>query len=368
MQVDKDLNFLNNYVQLSIENGDRPYIPESERSGMFNIDSFKNQDRQESPAHALRFEAYELPKPVPVKAPSSAASITDLVPVSESIYSKEASTASVMPFTSDLLSNDAGVKLRLEGVQKKWGKPAYSSSSGSSASTSNTQKTTNGITGIDAADHVTSIPRDLSYDSTSKQSAQVSEEKQKLAASLFGASSSKAGRRSVHKNGKGSAAHAEKSSVGTKSVSHEGTQQSIPPPDLLDFSEETVSETASSSAPVEDPFGQLDGLLGPTLITSTSNLTADTVKPPDLMALYTDAPILDTTSDFAGPSVVSPTVTNPNLTDLRASNSNSHGEKTETIVKKGPNSQASLEKFTIARQVGVTPTGKNPNLFSDLLG
>lgn len=365
MQVDKDLNFLNNYVQLSIENGDRPYIPESERSGMFNIDSFKNQDRQESSAHALRFEAYELPKPVPVKVPSSAAPITDLVPVSESIYSKETATASVIPFTSDLLSNDAGVKLRLEGVQKRWGKPTYSSSSGSPVSTSNTQKTSNGISSIDVADHVISIPRDLSYDSTSKQSAQISEEKQKLAASLFGASSSKSGRRtaSSHKNAKGINAHTEKSSVGTKSVPRESTQQSIPPPDLLDFSEETpVSETVSSSAPVGDPFGQLDGLLGPTIVTSTSNLTTDTVKPPDLMALYTDAPILDTTSDFTDPSV-----TNPNLTDLLASNINSHGEKTETMVKKGPNRQASLEKFSTARQVGVTPSGKNPNLFSDLL-
>jgi len=38
------------------------------------------------------------------------------------------------------------------------------------------------------------------------------------------------------------------------------------------------------------------------------------------------------------------------------------------IVKKGESSQDSLQKDAVSRQVGVTPTGKNPNLFRDLLG
>jgi AP-4 complex subunit epsilon-1 len=37
-------------------------------------------------------------------------------------------------------------------------------------------------------------------------------------------------------------------------------------------------------------------------------------------------------------------------------------------AKKGPSLQDALQKDATARQVGVTPTGNNPNLFKDLLG
>uniref|UniRef100_A0A0A9HAL1 Uncharacterized protein n=1 Tax=Arundo donax TaxID=35708 RepID=A0A0A9HAL1_ARUDO len=40
---------------------------------------------------------------------------------------------------------------------------------------------------------------------------------------------------------------------------------------------------------------------------------------------------------------------------------------TAVAAKKGPSLQDALQKDATARQVGVTPTGNNPNLFKDLL-
>ena len=46
---------------------------------------------------------------------------------------------------------------------------------------------------------------------------------------------------------------------------------------------------------------------------------------------------------------------------------NAH-EGTTTQLSKGPNTKHSLEKDALVRQMGVTPTSHNPNLFKDLLG
>ncbi|KAJ6797853.1 AP-4 complex subunit epsilon [Iris pallida] len=335
IEADRDLSFLNNFVQQSIENGARPYIPESERSGMFNIDNFKAQYQQEASSHALKFEAYELPKPSPVaKAPPASFPIpaTELVPVSEPNYPKETQQASKLP--TEALSADLGAKLRLEGVQKKWGKPTYSSPSTPSSSTSTTQKT-NGI-----SHHEESGSKD-----SRRHQVEVSSEKQRLAASLFGASSSKTEKKppasTTHKPVRGSPAT-------TRAASSEAAKKSIaipttPPPDLLDLSE----SAPPSSAPSVDPFRQLEGLLAPNASASaaatTTNPDASAVvgpKAPDLMSLYNDTPS---------------NIKNSHVTNVAS-------------VKKGPNPQDSLEKDATARQVGVTPTGNNPNLFRDLLG
>lgn len=186
LQIDKNLSFLDGYVQQAIEKGAQPYISENERTGMLNINNFRNQDQPEALSHSLRFEAYELPKPlVPSRVPPAAvASSTELVPVPEPYYARETHQAASLPSVSDAGSSE--LKLRLDGVQKKWGRPTYSSSA-SLTSTSSSHKTTNGVTQVDGVSTSNSKGRDT-YDSR-KPSVEISPEKQKLASSLFGGSS-----------------------------------------------------------------------------------------------------------------------------------------------------------------------------------
>ncbi|CAL8116083.1 unnamed protein product [Prunus armeniaca] len=123
IEIDKSLSFLNGYVQQALEKGAQPYIPDNERSGMLNISNFSNQDQHEALTHGLRFEAYELPKPaVPSRIPPAAvASSTELVPVPEPSYAREIRQPASLPPMSDAGSSE--LKLRLDGVQRKWGMP-----------------------------------------------------------------------------------------------------------------------------------------------------------------------------------------------------------------------------------------------------
>ncbi|XP_008810151.1 AP-4 complex subunit epsilon [Phoenix dactylifera] len=359
IEIDKNLSFLDSFVNQSMEKGARPYIPENERSGMFNIGNFRSQYQHEASSHSLRFEAYELPKPSPPPTiPQVVLPLptTDLVPVPEQTYPRETHHAPNLPSATDASSVDFGVKLRLEGVQRKWGRPTYSSPSASSSSS--TQKTANGATHLDGRT-VSSQTRDNFYDSR-KQQAEVSAEKQKLAASLFGASTAKSEKRQLptHKTPKGVPTTAEKPAVkGAISSSEppkEKTVPSSPPPDLLDLGEPTPASTPSI-----DPFKQLEGLLGPTSAPSAiDHSSAAGPKTPDLMALYTDTP----------PAAVSSGSLNPELADIYTVNKNSHGTTNVAAMNKGQNRQDSLQKDATARQVGVTPTENNPSLFRDLLG
>lgn len=314
IEVDKSLSFLNSFVQQSLENGARPYIPEGDRSGMVNVGNFKSQYQNEASNHGLRFEAYELPKaspPTQVPQVPRHPPTTDLVPVPESSYVKETHGVRDAP---DALSADVGSRLRLDGVQKKWGRP-YSSPSASSSSTDSSQKSSNGVA------HVHN-----SYTSR-REDVEVLAEKQRLAASLFGASSSKHEKKpSGHRLPKGKSASSEKPAATSEPLA-ERASPSSPPPDLLDLSEQGPVNTPSI-----DPFEQLEGLLAP----GPTPPPAVGPRAPDLVALYTDA------SNNGGMNTV--TV-------------DAHAVKRNVSVtkKKGPQSQASLERDATARQVGVTP-------------
>ncbi|MQL77399.1 hypothetical protein Taro_009807 [Colocasia esculenta] len=306
-----------------------------------------------------RFEAYELPKPPQTNIPPVLQSpVTDIAVISESTYVKETHVlAKQLCIPDGSSSTDRGVKLRLEGVQKKWGRQTYSSPSAPSSSNSNAQKTVNGTTNVNGTTTVNSQMRDVSYDP--RKQVEVSAEKQRLAASLFGMSSSRKEQQppSSHKIAKGSHVNASKAPASSKAAASseqpaEQTRPSPPPPDLLD-----LGEPASGNTSVVDPFQQLEGLLGPA--TQSSSAAAGSVAP-DLMALYTDVPMAMTD---VGSGAVNP--------DAHTSNKSSLGgaAATSTVpVKKGPNPQDSLEKDALARQLGVTPSGQNPNLFKDLLG
>lgn len=336
MQIDVSLSFLDNYVQKSLEQGAEPYIPENERSGTLNYSKIRNHNSYEQPStHSLRFEAYEVPKPV---VPTN---ITDIVPVTATV-SEPSYQPSVQPTWPLVPVSGAGsgsgsgsteLKLRLDGVQKKWGKPTYSSGPSSSTSNFESQRTT--VNGATQPDTVISKPRELR-----QSSVEVSEEKQKLAASLFGGTTSRSERKQS-----GSAAAHTKPSRTTATVTLNKTVQP-PPPDLLDLGE-PVGDTSSYSS-TADPFKQLEGLL---------DLSQDVKAPAagsngsDLMSLYSD------------------TVTNGNQNlNLNLNNGSASASKKPASLTKGPSLKDALDKDALVRQMGVNPTSQNPNLFSDLLG
>ncbi|KAK9277516.1 hypothetical protein L1049_007060 [Liquidambar formosana] len=364
IEINRSLPFLDIYVQQSLEKGAQPYVPENERSGMVNMSNFRNQDQHEGSTHTLRFEAYELPKPSVASrvSPVSHASGTELVPVPEPSYPREIHQAASIPSALD--TGPLELKLRLDGVQKKWGRPTYSSAA-PSASNSTSQKMVNGVSQLDGVGNINSKARDVSYDSKRLQ-VEISPEKQKLAASLFGGSSQTQKRPSSasHKVAKASSHAGETSQVAPAvSVSAEiTTEKKIslqPPPDLLDLGEATVT----GSAPSIDPFKQLEGLLEPTQVTSEGNHGAvGATKAPDIMAQSSVVadPLPTKGDEFNLLSGLS-----------NATNKTLYGETTVmylTQSNKGPNPKDSLEKDALVRQMGVTPSSQNPNLFRDLLG
>lgn len=354
MQVDRNLSFLNSYVQQALENGAAPYIPESERSGVISVGGYRSQEQQETSAHTLRFEAYEMPKPSLALATSQVSMSTpptDLVPVPEPGYYKEDHQTSRSQPSGDAISGEFGVKLRLDGVQKKWGRPTYSSSTPSSSASS--QQATNGASHSDGGGATSSQTRESSYGSKRQQGTEISAEKQRLAASLFGSAAAKADRKAQgsRKTAKESAS-TEKASASSAAPQpiKEQVIPSAPPPDLLDLGDEPVS----SSPQIADPFSQLEGLLGPASSTPVVSGTpaTSTSNAPDLMSIFSDVATGPTSGS------IDPVVGDANLMS-------SHKGAT---AKKGPSLQDALQKDATARQVGVTPTGNNPNLFKDLLG
>lgn len=359
MQVDKNLSFLDSYVKQALEQGAQPYIPEDERSGMINVSNLRSQDQHDASTHALRFEAYELPKTSapPRISPVSLSSSTELVPVPEPSYPVERHHAAAVPSASDTGSTE--LRLRLDGVQKKWGRPTYSSPALSSLD-STSHKGVNGVTQSDVSSTSTSRTRDSSYDARIAQT-EISSEKKKLAASLFGGPSKTEKRPSStgHKVARSSSPAVEKSQVSkavassSTGVASEKAAPVQPPPDLLDLGE----PAATSSAPLVDPFKQLEGLLDPTQATSVPNFGAvDHTKAADLMSLYSDSPTSGQSS-----VVVNPLPGDANLIP-GLTTTNKGGQA------KGPNPIDALEKDALVRQMGVTPTSQNPNLFRDLLG
>ncbi|XP_002519936.2 AP-4 complex subunit epsilon [Ricinus communis] len=369
IEIDDNLSFLDGYVQQSIEKGAQPYIPESERSGVLNISSFRNQDQHEASSHGLRFEAYELPKPsAPSRIPAVAlAPSRELVPVPEPSYYGEAQQAAIAASSSNTGSSE--VKLRLDGVQKKWGKPTYSSPA-TSTSSSSSQKTVNGVGPVDGVGNVNSKAPPPSYDSRRPQ-VEISPEKQKLAASLFGGSSKTERRTSSigHKVARGSSHVPKPAAVSATDVAVERKTTPVqPPPDLLDLGESTVK----SSDLLVDPFKQLEGLLDQTQLSSSANSGMNSASSaPDIMQLYAD-----TSASGQSGNLVSPLSSHKSDDNLVSGSTNAIANPAQsgstvlssTQFSKGPNLKDSLEKDALVRQMGVTPQSQNPNLFKDLLG
>ncbi|KAK6158573.1 hypothetical protein DH2020_005887 [Rehmannia glutinosa] len=353
IEIDKSLSFLDGYVRQSLENGAQPYIPESERSGMSNISDFKSHEDHESSTHALRFEAYELPKPsLPPNVPPVLASSTELVPVPELSYVSDIlQSATSAPHASD--AGSSALKLRLDGVQKKWGRPTYSSSTPSTSSTDNIVKIQSETTQRDSVGNSDPKTRDVSYNSKKQQAVEISPEKQKLAASLFGGASKSEGR---HQKTPKPQNHTSDKSRAAKAVDIAPVKTSQPPPDLLDLGEPSIT----TGGPTIDPFKQLEGLLELTQdATPVSGGGVGTADASDFSSLFANMSV----------SVPSYGVDNP-VSDVINGNGlgGSTVESSVQQMSKGPNLKEALEKDALVRQMGVTPLSQNPNLFKDLLG
>ncbi|KAG7955601.1 hypothetical protein I3843_11G080700 [Carya illinoinensis] len=247
--------------------------------------------------------------------------------------------------------------------------PVYSSSS-PSTSNSTTPNTVNGVTQVDGAVNVNSKTR--STRDSRKPQVEISPEKQKLAASLFGGSSQidkratsanhKVTKAGIHAPEK---AQAPKAAVVSNQVTVEKTNHQ-PSPDLLDLGEPTVASTT----PSVDPFKQLEGLLDPTQISVTANHGAvGTTESPDIIGLYGNA----SASGQSSSSEISLTTNRDDvnftvgLVDATVSTAHA-GTTLPTQFPKGLNPRDSLEKDALVRHMGVTPSSQNPNLFRDLLG
>ncbi|KAL1532291.1 AP-4 complex subunit epsilon-like [Salvia divinorum] len=350
IEIDKNLSFLDVYVQQAIENGAQPYIPESERLGISSVSDFRSHDEHEPSTHALRFEAYELPKPsLPHNIPPVLASSTELVPVEPS-YVIDILHPTSAPSASDAGSSE--LKLRLDGVQKKWGRPTYSSPAPSSSST-DLVKVQNETPRPDSTGSSKPKTRDTSYDSR-KQQNEIPPEKQKLAASLFGGSSKSEGRHPPsQKNTKTQTHTSDKSRSSKASAPDTAVKPSQPPPDLLDLGEPSIA----SSVPSVDPFKQFEGLF---------DFTQETTPPASTGGVDGASKDSDFTSLFADMSLSAQSHIDPNPESNGLGGSKV--EPSSPQLNKGPNLKEALEKDALVRQVGVTPSGQNPNLFKDLLG
>ena len=127
LQIDTDLPFLQEFVDSSRANGARPYVHENERFEMSSgMSSFVSTSRtQQEPSHALRFEAYETPT---VHTPSASSS----APPSLLPDFQEKKPESPRSLRNQLAADNSQVdllgpeitRLRLDGVQKKWGRPS----------------------------------------------------------------------------------------------------------------------------------------------------------------------------------------------------------------------------------------------------
>lgn len=127
LQIDKELPFLQGFVDSALANGARPYFHENERLEMSGgMSSFASTSHVlQEPSHALRFEAYETPTvPVPAAAPASLLpDFQEAKPESpRSLRNQLAADSSQV----DLLGPEVS-RLRLDGVQRKWGRPSASS-------------------------------------------------------------------------------------------------------------------------------------------------------------------------------------------------------------------------------------------------
>lgn len=232
------------------------------------------------------------------------------------------------------------------------------------------------------------------YDPHNKKTQpEIPAEKQRLAASLFGGSSSQKAANGVKGSKPAAAANLRPGEKGASSKPSglkekipniaQPKQASAPLIDLMDMSEGDSFSSAPVAKPSYDPFKELEGLLdGPSTMTATPQKSSV-----DFMSLYDSTPSTTNDANFlslgltssSGMEAVNGPQAGAGLLDLNefpatgplaglAGLAQQSSSATVLPDRKGPSLQDSLQKDATTRQVGVTPTGTNPALFQDLFG
>uniref|UniRef100_A0A7I4ACE8 Clathrin/coatomer adaptor adaptin-like N-terminal domain-containing protein n=1 Tax=Physcomitrium patens TaxID=3218 RepID=A0A7I4ACE8_PHYPA len=416
IEFDRELPFLQEFVDSALANGARPYLDENERLGVDSgMSSFVSSSRSHhEPSHGLRFEAYETPT-LAVSSGSAAVPSSLLPDFEESVTEPTRSVRNQTDSSQvDLLGPEVA-RLRLDGVQRKWGRTSGSSQpSPAPTPVSEQQRRGSGVSEGASSNNESSPaePRHDTYSSSfegKKVQRVIPAEKQRLAASLFGGSSVQKGSSGgvnggvKASNAAGNVRPSEKG-VPSRPVAGSGKEKnwSAAEPkqassslmDLVDMSGDDLLPVHDSKASY-DPFKGLEGLLGVPSTAASSTPAGLGKSTMDFMSLYDSAPVVSqSASSLAGDSDVLPlghrrsggmdgaNGVEGGLMDLNmlpsvsplaglgelAQSSSSSSPSTGVSDKKGPSRQHSLQKDAASRQVGVTPTGANPALFQDLFG
>lgn len=282
IEVDKRLSFLDNFVLEALEKGAKPYVSENERLNGSLSGLVSTTGPEQISERSLRFEAYDTPV-IPVRASTPPLLLGSASShLSNSEYDRDiprrGSAGELVHYKPEKahlpeadLSKPESSRLRLEGVQKKWGRPTYTPAT--SASSSERIPSANGATAAESASSSREPSGTVAYEphpryGDRRKKAEVSEEKQKLAASLFGGvrpgESGETGKAGVAKTGKPSGPKSEQAR--TKQVTQASSSAPAPPkepvpppPDLLDFGYDEPARPTSK--PAVDPFKQLEGLM-----------------------------------------------------------------------------------------------------------
>jgi AP-4 complex subunit epsilon-1 len=332
-----------------LSSGAKPYIHPSERIHQ----TIQFHDSNAAAIHSLWFDPYETPQlPLPTISPAP-----------HNVDGHEGAKSSIPAYSQPLHSSamDAAIstevaRLHLEGVQKKWGQSTYSSSSASIVEKTTTGSTLDNDKRKGSTIHVVQEP----HMNRNKQ-PEISPEKRKLAASLFGGGALKA-----EGNGKGLAKN-QKAVKNTSKTDDNQVQTTLPPllPDLLDWHDDVPAALSS-----RDPLNDL-GLVDLTeMVPSSDPVPPTAVLSMDIFSLYDGS---TASSENSGHSTTATVDLMAEITPAKMlENPSAHGFLissgiTNAAPKKGPSIQTSIQKDARSRQVGVNPTGPNPHLFKDLL-
>ncbi|GAQ89669.1 Adaptin family protein [Klebsormidium nitens] len=365
IEVDESLSFLGAFVAAARTAGAKPYISENERLGLPPTTDLatllgpSGPRPATPPSHSLRFEAYETPtiparNMTPPEQPNYGAG--DLMHVEAA----RGSAASGAPEASGRGQTGGPPKLglRLDGVQKKWGRSTYTSApSTSAASTSASSSSAPPSAPVSSAPREEARPTPYVSDRRPRE-PEVSEEKKKLAASLFGGGAATTSRG----GGKAAPRPATKTKLaegGRAGTPTKSTPVPQPEVNLLDFGSDSEAPSSAAPTPAADPFKQLEGL-------SVSTPAPPSTEPSPAVAAAAK-PAFDLASLYAGPtqpgSVVGGVSSNRPTSPVPGLTNTGPG-----LAGNGrPNSVSPVvNKAQQAQKAGIVP--QNPDIFHDLLG